>query len=85
MTMSTTDYIAERAKQLEAQADHKVAIIDELIIAFVKAEDAATRLPRGTALLAFLLGMHADLVAEKAAMFRVIEDANAIRAQTREV
>jgi hypothetical protein len=83
--MSTTEYINERAKQFEAQADQKIAIIDELIVALVRAEGACDKLPRGASLLALFLGIHSDLVAEKAALHRIIEDSNAIRAHTREV
>lgn len=83
--MCTTDYIQERAQEIEAAAQSRIDIIDYLIVGIVKAQNAATDLPRAGGLLALLLGMHANLAEEKATALRVIEDALALRRQTKDL
>lgn len=83
--MCITEYIKERAQELEASAQGKIEIIDFLITGIIKAQSAATDLPRAGGLLALLLGMHAELAEEKAAALRVIEASLELRRSTTEV
>jgi hypothetical protein len=83
--MCTTDYIKERAHEIESSARGKIAIIDGLIADIMKAQTAATDLPRAGGLIALLLGMHAELAEEKATALRVIESAIDLRRKTQEV
>ena len=80
--MCTTDYIQERAQELEASAQRKIEIIDFLVTGLLKAQTAANEAPRAAGLLATLLGMHAELLEQKAAALHVIEDAMALRSHT---
>jgi len=83
--MCITEYIKERAQELERSAQGKIEIIDFLIVGIIKAQNAASDLPRAGGLLALLLGMHAELAEEKAAALRVIESALELRRSTAEV
>lgn len=83
--MCTTTYIQERAEELEKEAQGKIEIIDALIVQIAVAHVAASDLPRAGALIATLLGMHAELCTQKATALRVIEEACALRRQTQEL
>lgn len=83
--MCITAYIQERAQELERDAQHKITVIDEVIVGLITAQTRAIEIPRHGSLLAVLLGMHAELCQQKAAALRVIEDACALRQQTQEI
>ena len=83
--MCITEYIKERAQELERGAQGKIEIIDFLIAGLIKAQNAASDLPRAGGLIALLLGMHAELMEEKAAALRVIESALELRRTTKEL
>ena len=80
-----TEYIKERAQNLEKEAMAKIAIVDELIHHITLAHARASDLPRGGALVAVLCGVHAELVSHKAACLHVIAEANAIQRESKEV
>lgn len=83
--MCTTEYIKERAQELEAAAQSKIEVIDFLITGLLKAQTATQAMPRAGGLLALLLGMHAQLAEEKAAALRVIESAIELRRTTQDL
>lgn len=83
--MCTTEYIKERAQELERGAQAKIEIIDFLIAGIIKGQTAAADLPRAGGLLALLLGIHAQLVEEKAGALRVIESALELRRNTQDL
>lgn len=83
--MCITEYIKERAQELERSAQGKIEIVDFLIAGTVKAQNAAANLPRASGLLALLLGMHAELAKEKAAASCVIKSALELQRATTEI
>ena len=83
--MCMTDYIKERAQEIEKTAHAKIEIIDKLISHVVTSCHDVGYLPRAGALAVLLLGMHVSLMEEKAAALRVIEDAIALRRATKDL
>lgn len=83
--MSMTSYLTERAAEMENEARARIAIVDDLLLHVMRANAAAADTPRAERLVAVLIGMHAELVHQKATAHRVIEDACALRRQTVEV
>lgn len=83
--MCTTDYIKERAQELERAAQGKIDIVDALIPYILTASSRAEALPRAGGLLILLLHMQAELTEEKAAALRVIESALELRRTTKDL
>lgn len=83
--MCTTEYIKERAQELERAAQAKIDIVDSLIPYILTSTGRAERLDRPGALLVLLLHIQAELIEEKAAALRVIESACELRRNTTEV
>lgn len=83
--MCTTEYIKERAQEIESAAQSKIEIIDFLITGILKAQTATEALPRAGGLLMLLLDIHAQLAEEKAAALRVIESALELRRTTKDL
>lgn len=83
--MCMTDYLSQRMQTLAAEAQQRIDVIDDLIPHLLTAQARAECLNRAAGLVAMLMGMRAELMQEKAAALRVIEDATAIRRQTKEI
>lgn len=83
--MCMTEYLSTRAQELEVIAQGKIDVLDYLITHVARAVTTAEQLPRAAGILALFLGMQADLTQEKAAAHRVIEDANALRQQAKDI
>jgi hypothetical protein len=77
--MCLTEYVADRAREIERTANERIEVVDFLIPHVIAAQARAGGTSRPGALLTLLIGMHAELVSEKAAALRVIEDAVALR------
>jgi len=83
--MCTTEYIKERAQEIERAAQDKINIIDDVIAGLLPHITRAEALHRGGGLLVLLLRMQAEFIEEKAAALRVIESALDLRRSTKEV
>lgn len=83
--MCTTDYIVERAQVIERAAQGKIEIIDSLLPYVLIAASKAESLPRGGGLLVMLLEIQQDLIGERAAALKMIEEASEIRNRRQEV
>lgn len=83
--MCTTDYIKERAEEIERAAQAKIEIIDDIIASLLPHISRAELLPRSGGLLVLLLRMQTEFIEEKAAALRVIESALELRRTTKEV
>lgn len=83
--MCTTEFITERAQEFERVAQGKIEVLDYLILHIGRGARQAEELSRAAGLLALITGMHAALVQEKAAAHRVIEEANALRLQAKDL
>lgn len=83
--MSTVDYVQARAEAIAQGATAKITIIDALIPHILSAGVSAEKLYRPGALLVLLLHVHAELIEEKAAALRVIEDACSIRREAKDL
>lgn len=83
--MCTTDYIKERAQEIERAAQSKIDIIDELLPQMAAFAARTEALPRAGGLLVLLLHMQAELMEEKAAALRVIESALELRRTTKDL
>lgn len=83
--MCTTDYIKERAQEIERTAQSKIDIIDDLLPQMAAFATRTEALPRAGGLLVLLLHMQAELMEEKAAALRVIESALELRRTTKDL
>lgn len=83
--MCTTDYIKERAQEIERSAQDKISVIEDVIASLLPLIGRAEALPRGGGLLILLLRMQAEFIEEKAAALRVIESALELRRSMKEV
>ena len=77
--MCMTEYLQERAGEMEREALARIAIVDDLLYHVTMANARAADTPRAERLVVTLLGMHAELVHQKATAMRVIEEACALR------
>lgn len=83
--MCTTEYIKERAQEIERGAQDKINIIDDILAGLLPFTARAEALPRSGGLLILLLRMQAEFIEEKAAALRVIESALELRRNTQEL
>jgi len=83
--MCTTEYIKDRAQEIERAAQEKINIIDDVLAGLLPFTARAEALPRAGGLLVLLLRMQAEFIEEKAAALRVIESALELRRSTHEV
>lgn len=83
--MCTTDYIKDRAEEIERAAQDKIDIIEALLPQVATLAARTEKLNRPGGLLVLLLRMHAELLEEKAAALRVIESALDLRRKTKDL
>jgi hypothetical protein len=83
--MCTTEYIKERAQEIERAAQDKISVIDDILEQLLPFVARTEALPRSGGLLILLLRMQAEFIEEKAAALRVIESALELRRNTQEL
>jgi hypothetical protein len=85
IAMCMTDYLVERAREIEEEAMQRAALLDELTASICTVLARAQALPRAAGVVVMLQNMRDEVLAHRDAARHVVNDACTLRAIRQEV